>query len=72
MSIDPKLLEILACPECKAEIELLPDEAGLKCQECQRIYPIRDGIPVMLVEEARMEDDKMGEETEETSELARE
>ena len=48
--IDPKLLEILACPVCKIEVKLEGDR--LVCIQCGRRYPIRDGIPVMLVEEA--------------------
>ena len=48
--IDPKLLEILACPVCKTEVKLQEDR--LVCVKCGRRYPIRDGIPVMLVEEA--------------------
>ena len=48
--IDPKLLEILACPVCKTEVKLEGDR--LVCVQCGRRYPIRDGIPVMLVEEA--------------------
>ena len=48
--IDPKLLEILACPACKTSVKL--DGERLVCTQCGRRYPIRDGIPVMLVEEA--------------------
>ena len=48
--IDPKLLEILACPACKTEVKL--EGERLICVRCQRRYPIRDGIPVMLIEEA--------------------
>ena len=48
--IDPKLLEILACPACKTEVRL--EGACLVCEQCGRRYPIRDGIPVMLIEEA--------------------
>ena len=48
--IDPKLLEILACPVCKTAVKLEADR--LVCTQCGRRYPIRDGIPVMLVEEA--------------------
>lgn len=48
--IDPKLLEILACPVCKTEVKL--EGERLVCVSCGRRYPIRDGIPVMLVEEA--------------------
>ena len=50
--IPKDVLDILACPECKSPVKLLPDESGLKCVSCRRMYPIRDGIPVMLVEEA--------------------
>ena len=52
MAISTELLAILACPVCKAVVELKPDQSGLKCASCGRIYPIRDDIPVMLVDEA--------------------
>jgi len=55
MSIDPQLLEILACPVCKGDIKLTSDEKGLKCIQCARVYPIRDGIPVMLSDEATID-----------------
>lgn len=58
MDIDPELLEILACPICKESVELTKDKKGLKCVKCKRIYPIRDGIPVMLIEEAYTEDEQ--------------
>jgi len=48
--IDRELLDILACPECKAKVELQGDR--LVCMKCGKRYPIRDGIPVMLIEEA--------------------
>lgn len=57
MSIKPELLEILRCPACKAKVELKPDGSGLKCVECHRVYPIRDDIPVMLIDEAKVEED---------------
>ncbi len=58
MAISPELLEILRCPKCKSKVEITVDQAGLKCvnDECRLIYPIRDEIPVMLVEEARVDD----------------
>jgi uncharacterized protein YbaR (Trm112 family) len=56
MAISPELLEILACPACKAKVELKADGSGLKCVQCKRVYPIRDEIPVMLVDEATVED----------------
>ena len=52
MSIDPKLLEILACPVCKVPVKLEDDDNALFCAQCRRVYPIRNEIPVMLVEEA--------------------
>ena len=48
--IDQKLLDILACPACKTDVKLEADR--LVCIQCGRRYPIRDGIPVMLLEEA--------------------
>jgi uncharacterized protein YbaR (Trm112 family) len=56
MAISKDLLEILVCPLCKAPVEMKPDESGLKCVQCKRVYPIRDDIPVMLVDEARIEE----------------
>lgn len=56
MAISQDLLEILACPACKAKVELKPDGSALKCVECKRVYPIRDDIPVMLIDEATIED----------------
>lgn len=53
--ISEDLLEILACPACKGDIELITyqqDQHGLKCARCKCIYPIKDGIPVMLIDEA--------------------
>jgi len=57
MAISPELLEILRCPKCKSKVEIKPDASGLKCTnaECALVYPIRDEIPVMLVEEATVE-----------------
>ena len=55
MAVDPFLLEILACPDCKAEVKLTADEKGLKCGRCHRVYPIREDIPVMLIEESTIE-----------------
>lgn len=55
MSVDPSLLEILVCPDCKAPVHLVHDGAGLKCDTCRRVYPVKDDIPVMLVDEATIE-----------------
>ncbi len=48
--IDKELLEILACPKCKADVKL--ENEKIICTSCKRKYPIRDGIPVMLIDEA--------------------
>ena len=58
LSISQELLEILVCPACRSRVELKADESALKCVECRRVYPINNGIPVMLVEEARIEDEE--------------
>jgi uncharacterized protein YbaR (Trm112 family) len=50
--IDKELLEILACPACKAEVVLDELAARIVCIACGRRYPVRDGIPVMLIDEA--------------------
>lgn len=55
MSLDPKLLEILACPLCKTDVRLTADGTGLVCVQCRRRYPIVDDIPIMLVDEATLE-----------------
>jgi len=64
MAISEDLLEILACPACKAKVELKADGSGLKCVKCRRVYPIRDDIPVMLVDEATIENDSGNEPAE--------
>jgi len=58
MAIDAQLLEILACPLCKEDVKLTADEKGLKCVKCHRVYPIKDDIPVMLIDEAKIEPDR--------------
>jgi uncharacterized protein YbaR (Trm112 family) len=57
MVVRQDLLDILVCPLCKAPVKLLADGSGLKCQACKRVYPIRDDIPVMLPEEAKIATD---------------
>ena len=52
MPIDEKLLEILACPKCKGDIRLKEDQSGLICDQCKLLYPIKDDIPIMLIDEA--------------------
>lgn len=52
MPLAPELLEILVCPKCKGPLEYREDEAVLICQRDRLRFPVRDGIPVMLVDEA--------------------
>ncbi|HET6278174.1 MAG TPA: Trm112 family protein [Candidatus Polarisedimenticolia bacterium] len=55
MAIDPELIEILACPACRTEVEPTPDGTALFCHSCRRRYAIVDDIPIMLIEEATIE-----------------
>jgi uncharacterized protein YbaR (Trm112 family) len=52
MAISQDLLDILACPKCKGEIRLNQSGDGLICEKCRLIYPIKDDIPIMLIDEA--------------------
>ena len=54
--IAKELLDILACPACKSGVR--QDGDWIKCSACGRRYPVRDGIPVMLIDEAEMTDEK--------------
>jgi uncharacterized protein len=51
-----KMLDILRCPvpECRKVLILAPDESSLQCAGCGRIYPVRDGIPVLLIDQAKV------------------
>ncbi|MFD1825539.1 MULTISPECIES: Trm112 family protein [Mumia] len=53
MNLDPTLLDILVCPQCRATLAVDVDRAELVCNLCRLAYPVRDDIPVMLVDEAR-------------------
>ena len=53
MRIDPELLEILACPACRAPLAVDQDAEELVCTGCRLAYPVRDDIPVLLVDQAR-------------------
>ena len=53
MTIKKELLEILACPQCKGDIRLNDSQNGLICDHCRLVYEIRDGMPIMLVDEAK-------------------
>ncbi len=52
MSVDPELLEILVCPNDRGEVEYIEAEQVIVCESCGYRYPVRDGIPVMLIDEA--------------------
>jgi len=56
MVVDSELLQILVCPACRGDLAERPGadgaEPGLECRKCGRVYPVRDDVPVMLVEEA--------------------
>jgi uncharacterized protein len=49
------LLEILVCPACKQPLEYRENPESLKCIQCRRVYPVKDDIPIMLVDEATTE-----------------
>jgi uncharacterized protein YbaR (Trm112 family) len=50
--LDPQLLEILVCPKCKGELEYRREQEELVCHHCKLRYEIREGIPIMLIDEA--------------------
>ncbi|MBA7600562.1 hypothetical protein ES703_07620 [subsurface metagenome] len=50
--MDKKLLDILACPKCKGDLEYDEKNQKLICRKCKLAYPIKEGIPVMLIDEA--------------------
>ena len=56
MTVDPSLLEILACPNCRSELRADEAAGELVCTGCGFAYPVRDGIPTLLVDEARRPD----------------
>jgi uncharacterized protein YbaR (Trm112 family) len=56
MAISKELLDILACPKCKGDIHLNEASDGLICDNCKLKYPVKDDIPVMLVDEAEKVD----------------
>lgn len=52
MPIPQDLLDILACPVCKTPLTFNPQQDTLKCPHCNRAYPIRDGLPILLPDQA--------------------
>jgi len=53
--IDKELLELLVCPACKKPLEYRENPESLKCAQCHRVYAVQDNIPIMLVDEAKIE-----------------
>ena len=51
--IDDKLLEILACPADKAKLKLVPQKNELQCTECGRIFQVKEGIPILLLDDCK-------------------
>ena len=60
MTLKKELLDILACPKCKGALTLKPGGDGLACAACAVVYPVREDIPVMLVDQAVPEQDWTG------------
>jgi uncharacterized protein YbaR (Trm112 family) len=56
VNLDPALLEILACPDCRGPLRADDAASELVCTACGLAYPVRDDIPVLLVDEARRPD----------------
>ncbi len=55
MAVSQELLDILVCPACKVAVKLTPDGQGLKCAQCRRVYPIKDDIPDMILDDAKVD-----------------
>ncbi|MBV9574413.1 MAG: Trm112 family protein [Acidobacteriales bacterium] len=53
--ISQDLLDILVCPVCRKPLALRGGDPALKCGECHRVYPIRDDIPILLIDQAVIE-----------------
>ncbi len=54
MNLDPQLLAIICCPSCHGELR--PEADELACADCTLVYPVRDDIPVLLIDQARQAD----------------
>jgi uncharacterized protein len=52
MTVPQQLLAILVCPKCKGELEYREAESSLVCHACRLRYAVRDGLPIMLIDEA--------------------
>jgi uncharacterized protein len=54
-SLAPDLLEILVCPACRSQLDYSEARQTLTCTACRRVYPIRDGLPILLIDQATIE-----------------
>jgi len=62
MNITEEFVDMMICPACKGKVKLKPDNSGIKCVECRRVYPVEDGIPAMLVDKATLEDEESAQQ----------
>lgn len=53
MAIDPKLVDLLACPKCHGKLATVPQPEGFACEACKLFYAVDDGLPNMLVDDAK-------------------
>ena len=62
MPITAEFIETFSvvCPACRGRVVLKEDASGIKCTECRRVYPVRNDIPALIVEEATIEDEEHG------------
>jgi hypothetical protein len=60
LPITPDFIETFSvvCPACRGRVVLKEDASGIKCTECRRVYPVRNDIPALIVEEATIEDEE--------------
>jgi uncharacterized protein YbaR (Trm112 family) len=65
LAITPDFIETfkVVCPACKGRVVLKDDASGIKCTECRRVYPVRNDIPALIVEEATVEDEEPREKS---------
>ena len=66
LAISQELLSLLVCVKCKTPVKLTTDGQGLRCATCRIVYPIRDGVPVMIRDEALPEPPETGSSSSQT------
>jgi hypothetical protein len=62
MALSKELVNILVCPQCRGDLALTDNDTGLVCAACRLKYPVRDDIPIMLIDEAEKIDKKVKSE----------